>query len=170
MIYSKIKQRTILSFAFTLALGACVFTSACSKGKNGDEGASSESSAKADSEMVRIDHERENQGKYAIEGGKIVSASGRPMVVDFYADWCPPCKQMAPIFSSFAAKYKGSIDFVSVNIDEKRDLAVDYGVTSIPTFIFVSQDGKVVNKIVGALPENDFATALATCFPEEAVK
>lgn len=79
---------------------------------------------------------------------KEVLQSSTPVVVDFYAHWCGPCKQMSPIIDALAKENAGSVKFVKVDIDKSRDLAIKYGITSIPTLVFV-KNGKPVSKEVG---------------------
>ena len=70
------------------------------------------------------------------------------VLVDFYADWCGPCKRQAPVLESLAQKLDSKARVYKVNIDESRDLASQYNVTSIPT-ILLFKDGKVINSMVG---------------------
>ena len=77
-----------------------------------------------------------------------VIKSDIPVVVDMYASWCGPCQQMAPIFDELAKELAGTYKLVKVNIDEERDLAIEHGVSSIPTFLFF-KDGSVVGKQTG---------------------
>ena len=73
------------------------------------------------------------------------------LLVDFWAEWCGPCKSMHPIFTRMAKKYK-SVRFARVNVDNSQDIATRYGVQSIPTFIMF-KNGKVANTMVGAVGE-----------------
>ena len=73
------------------------------------------------------------------------------LLVDFWAEWCGPCKSMHPIFSRMARKYK-SVRFARVNVDNAQDIARRYGVQSIPTFIMF-KNGEVANTMVGAVGE-----------------
>ena len=73
------------------------------------------------------------------------------LLVDFWAEWCGPCKSMHPIFTRMAKKYK-SVRFARVNVDNAQDIAMRYGVQSIPTFIMF-KDGEVANTMVGAVGE-----------------
>ena len=66
----------------------------------------------------------------------------RPCVIDFYADWCRPCKMVAPLMEGFASSYQGKVDFYKVNIDQERELAQLFGIQSIPTVLFCPMEGK----------------------------
>ena len=66
-----------------------------------------------------------------------------PVVVDFWAEWCPPCKEFSPIFHNVAKKYKGKVRFISVNVDSCPGMAKEYGVGSIPTVLIVSKEGNI---------------------------
>jgi len=68
----------------------------------------------------------------------------RPCVVDFYADWCRPCKMMEPTFEKMAEKYAGKIDFYKVNVDYNLDISNAYQISGIPTLFFCSLDGKLI--------------------------
>jgi thioredoxin len=66
----------------------------------------------------------------------------RPCVIDFYADWCRPCKQVAPMMEGFASTYQGQVDIYKVNVDQERELAELFGIRSIPTVLFCPMTGK----------------------------
>ena len=78
--------------------------------------------------------------------------SNIPVVVDFYADWCGPCKMMSPIIDELSEAYEGRVKIGKVNTDESRAVAAKYNVMSIPTIIFI-KDGELVDTSVGALPK-----------------
>ncbi|MHA1835442.1 MAG: thioredoxin [Candidatus Odinarchaeia archaeon] len=81
---------------------------------------------------------------------KIINESKLPVLVDFYADWCMPCKIMAPIIDSLAKKYAGKAIFGKVNVDLNQQLAVRYQTMSIPTFI-IFKNGQPVDRVLGAV-------------------
>lgn len=83
-----------------------------------------------------------------------VLESGEPVLVDFYADWCGPCKMMAPIVAELAEKYEGKCRVGKCNIDENMKLAQKYNVMSIPTIILF-QNGKAVSTTIGAVNKNE---------------
>ncbi len=79
-----------------------------------------------------------------------VLKSTLPVVVDVFASWCGPCRTMMPFFEELATELTDKYKFVKLNIDEERDLAIQYRVSSIPTFLFV-KEGTVVGKETGAM-------------------
>jgi len=76
----------------------------------------------------------------------------KPCVIDFYADWCGPCKLVAPIMKELADKYKDEVIFYKIDVDVEKELAAVFGVSSIPTILFVPIKGMPM-KAVGALPK-----------------
>ena len=81
-----------------------------------------------------------------------VLASDIPVLVDFYADWCGPCKMMGPVVAQIAEEQAGKVKVGKINIDEEQELAVKYNVMSIPSFM-VFQNGQVIESSVGAQPK-----------------
>ncbi len=80
-----------------------------------------------------------------------VLRSEKPAVVDFYADWCGPCKMMSPLIDELSEEYKLSMDFYKCNIDDNGDIAQKYGIMSIPTVI-IFKNGEASKPIIGAQP------------------
>lgn len=74
------------------------------------------------------------------------------VLVDFYADWCGPCKMLGPVLEELASEYEGKAKIVKVNVDEISDLASEYGVMSIPN-MFILKNGEIVKNIVGYQPK-----------------
>lgn len=88
-----------------------------------------------------------------------VLKSELPVLVDFYADWCGPCKMAAPIVEQLAEEYAGKVKIGKINVDDCADVAMKYGVMSIPTFILFRQ-GEVFRKIVGVQNKKSLSEAL----------
>ena len=86
---------------------------------------------------------------------KEVLESELPVLVDFWATWCSPCKQIAPIIDELAKEYAGKIKIGKVDVDNNSKIPTQYGIMSIPTIIFFKQ-GKVMGQLVGAASKSDF--------------
>jgi thioredoxin 1 len=84
-----------------------------------------------------------------------VLKSGTPVLVDFWAEWCAPCRQIAPIVKDLADEYGEKIKVVKINIDESPVTPGNYGIRSIPT-VLAFKDGQVVSQLTGARPKSDF--------------
>jgi len=82
-----------------------------------------------------------------------VIESAMPVMVDFYADWCGPCKMIAPYVEQVAKEMSGKAKVGKLNVDDARDIAAEYGILSIPT-ILIFKNGKVAGKIIGAVPKS----------------
>lgn len=82
-----------------------------------------------------------------------VLSSSIPVLVDFYADWCGPCQMIAPIVDELSGEYEGKVKIVKLNVDESQDIAMQYGVMSIPTLIMF-KGGQEAKRLQGALPKS----------------
>ena len=83
----------------------------------------------------------------------------KPAIVDFYADWCAPCKMLAPVLEELAAEYKGRIVIYKVNTEQEQELAAVFGIRSIPTLLFVPMQGGP-QMAAGALPKHALKEAI----------
>lgn len=84
---------------------------------------------------------------------KEVLKSDKPVIVDFWAPWCMPCNILAPVFEKVSEEYNGKIKFAKLNTDKSPNIAMKYGVFSIPTMLFF-HNGVVIDALIGAVPEN----------------
>lgn len=85
--------------------------------------------------LSKVYNYEKNQTQWVYEGNK-------PAIVDFYADWCGPCKKVSPILKELAAQYKNDIVIYKINVDNEKELASAFGIQSIPTLLFIPKTGK----------------------------
>jgi thioredoxin 1 len=76
-------------------------------------------------------------------------------MIDFWAEWCGPCRAIGPVVEELSKEYDGKVNIGKVNVDQNPELSINYGITSIPAILFV-KGGKVVDKLVGAQPKSNF--------------
>lgn len=96
---------------------------------------------------------KKNPQKWVFKGDK-------PAIIDFYATWCGPCKQTAPIVEKMAKKYKGQIDVYKVDVDRQQQLSGMFGISSIPTLLFIPKEG-MPQTVVGALDAVELEKAIS---------
>jgi thioredoxin 1 len=101
--------------------------------------------------LLHLDEKSYDEALVATEG---------VMMVDFWAEWCGPCRAVAPVLEDLARASGGTVTLAKVNVDENPGLAARYGIRSIPTILFV-KDGKVRDQLVGAVPKPQIQAKLA---------
>jgi thioredoxin 1 len=105
---------------------------------------------KATFQQKIFDYEKNKEWKFAGE---------LPAIVDFYADWCGPCKMVAPILKELADEYRGKIDIYKVDTEQEQELAGVFGIRSIPSILFIPKTGKP-QMAMGAMPKEAFVEAI----------
>lgn len=95
-----------------------------------------------------------------------VTDSELPAIVDFWAEWCAPCRMMAPILEEISKEYEGKIKVGKLNVDENPTVAGEYRVMGIPTLLFF-RSGKLVDKVVGVVPKKALQDKIETIIKEE---
>jgi len=104
-----------------------------------------------------FDFEKNSEWKFAGE---------LPCIIDFYADWCGPCKMVSPILEELSNDYKGKLNVYKVNTDEEQEVAGAFGIQSIPSILFIPKEGQP-QMAVGAMPKEGFVKAIQTVLKVE---
>lgn len=140
-----------LIFSTALSLSACTATAG-----NAQQKSESQDKTEHNSKVTRnIDAKfmREHIFDYKANPSEFVFKGNRPTIIDFYADWCGPCRQLSPRLEALAKKYAGKIDVYKVNVDNETELASVFGVRSIPMLLFIGMDGAMPSVSQGALSD-----------------
>ena len=98
-------------------------------------------------------------GDYKSNPGHFDFLGDRPALIDFYAEWCGPCKMLAPVLEEVSDEYAGKVDVYKVNVDAEEELAMLFGIRSIPTLIFIEKDG-TMHRSQGAMGKPQLKEAI----------
>ena len=98
-------------------------------------------------------------GDYKSNPGSFVFLGDKPALIDFYAEWCGPCKMLAPVLEDISNEYAGKVDVYKVNVDAEEELAMLFGIRSIPTLIFIEKDG-TMHRSQGAMGKPQLKEAI----------
>ena len=157
----KLKQRKTMKKIILGAILFLPFLASCSQNRKAPAASpqtaeeKSEKAEKAKVQYLTTSDFRKKIMDYEAHPDEWVFVGSRPAVIDFYTTWCGPCKIMAPVVESLAEKYAGKIDFYKVDIDRESELASVFGISSIPTFLFIPVKGKPSVQM-GAMQKEDF--------------
>lgn len=130
----------------------------CSGGENNTTGGGDDASASGEAKPVHLTKETFKEKVMDYENNKEwVYRGDRPAVIDFYADWCAPCKKVAPIMEDLAKEYDGKVDIYKIDTEDQKELAAIFGIKSIPSVLFIPMEGKP-QMTRGALPKNNYVS------------
>ncbi|MDR2917415.1 MAG: thioredoxin [Tannerella sp.] len=115
----------------------------------------------ASGEVITLNKEDFFKNVYNYEKNKdsLIYEGNLPCIIDFYADWCGPCKKVEPILKELAKEYSGKIIIYKINTDREKELAMAFGVRSIPTYLFIPAKGNP-QSAMGALPRESFVKVI----------
>lgn len=145
------------SFKSVLMITVAMFLVSCSMSAKTEQNGSEKTKGQVKGEVIvlnkadflsKVYNYETNQTKWVYEGDK-------PCIIDFYADWCGPCKRVAPILSELATLYKDDIVVYKINVDKEKELAMAFGIQSIPTLLFIPKTG-TPQVAQGALSKEQF--------------
>ena len=130
------KLKDLFLISVVLLLVSCSMSAKSDKNETGGVAAQGEVVVlnKADF-LTKVYNYEKNQSEWVYEGTK-------PCIVDFYADWCGPCKKVSPILKELAGEYKNDIIIYKINVDNEKELAAAFGIQSIPTLLFIPAQGQ----------------------------
>lgn len=155
---------SILALALSLSLSAVACTSSQSQERKSDIASSQQTQGESPIKHIDAKYMREHIFDYKANPTKFVFKGNKPAILDFYADWCGPCRQLSPRLEALAKKYAGKIDVYKINIDNEEELARVFGVQSIPMLLFISTDGSTPSVSQGALSTEELEAEVQRLF------
>ena len=155
-------------FLFSIAIGFIGLTSCSGNSQQSKNGAKKEVSTQQNTKKMNVEELTAETFKqkvmnYDKHPNEWVFEGSRPAIIDFYATWCGPCKQVAPIVEQVANDYAGKIDVYKIDVDKQQELAALFGVQSIPTILFVPKEG-TPQRVNGTMPRTGFDEAIKQVF------
>lgn len=145
----------LLSFAGLIILGACSNFNDTQAQENSDNKEVVTEAGEGKTVHLTADTFKKKVMNYEVNKDKWIYEGDKPCIIDFYADWCKPCKMIAPIMEELADEYKDDIYIYKVDTQKERELAQVFGIRSIPAVLFVPMEGKP-QMSTGALPKETF--------------
>lgn len=147
-----------LIFCSLLALAGLM-----SCGNNNKEGNAQENPG-TEQEITDAKSNIASKEEYKIEDGRIKPVNGKPMIVDFTASWCPPCKQLKPIFAEVKEEFKDKIDFIAIDVDSFPELAQKYDVQNIPNIVYLDPEGVISGRQIGFQTKDELIGGITAYF------
>lgn len=158
VILQKLKRDSMKKIAFLVLLLGSFTLNGCGNNAGGNN-----NTASTEGTVVALTSDTFKQlvWDYQKSPKEWVFSGDQPVIIDFYADWCRPCKMVAPIMEQLAAEYKGKVRIYKVNTDQQRELAGLFNISSIPAVLFVPKAGKP-QMSVGAMQKDAYENAIKT--------
>ncbi|MBA7487591.1 MAG: thioredoxin [Prevotella sp.] len=161
------KRLFLISIAMTVAgLTSCSGNSQQAKSVVKKQVLTQQNAKKMNVQELTAETFKQKVMNYDIHPNEWIFEGSRPAIIDFYATWCGPCKQTAPIVEKLAEDYAGRIDVYKVDVDQQQELAAFFGVQSIPTILFIPKEG-TPQRVSGAMPRSGFDEAIKQVFKME---
>ena len=158
------KRLFLISIAMTVAgLTSCSGNSQQAKSVVKKQVLTQQNAKKMNVQELTAETFKQKVMNYDIHPNEWIFEGSRPAIIDFYATWCGPCKQTAPIVEKLAVDYAGRIDVYKVDVDQQQELAAFFGVQSIPTILFIPKEG-TPQRVSGAMPRSGFDEAIKQVF------
>ncbi len=159
----KAKFKHMKKIVLLFILGGLVLTSGTNKvifSKSNTTKRITSSDEKSNNSIIYLDAASFKEKVFNYETNKEWNYNGKvPAILDFYADWCGPCKQLSPVLEEIQKEYKGKIQIYKIDTDKQKELAATFGIRSLPTIVFVPMEGEP-QAAMGFRPKNDLETMI----------